>query len=107
MGNIKTESDPDPPALQRAAFSIPEFCYRNNISRPTYHRLRADGRGPVEMRLGLNAIRITADAERKWQRRMEKFDREFETRATERAVKAADAAVKSAKHVSNRSRGAR
>jgi hypothetical protein len=107
VGNIKTESDPDPPALQRAAFSIPEFCYRNNISRPTYHRLRADGRGPVEMRLGLNAIRITADAERKWQRRMEKFDREFETRATERAVKAADAAVNSPNHVSNKSRGAR
>ena len=107
MGNTKTKSDPDPPALQRAAFSIPEFCYRNNISRPTYHRLRADGRGPVEMRLGLNLIRITGDAERDWQRHMQQFDREFETRAAERAVKAADAAVKSAKHVSNRSRGTR
>jgi hypothetical protein len=46
-------------ALQRAAYSIPEFCFRNAISRPKYHRLRAEGRGPVEMRLGLNTVRIT------------------------------------------------
>jgi hypothetical protein len=107
VGNTKTKSDPDLTSRQRVAFSIPEFCFRNNISRPTYHRLRAEGRGPVEMRLGLNLIRITADAERDWQRHTEQFDREFEARATERAVKAADAAVKSAKHVSNKSRRAR
>jgi hypothetical protein len=89
-------------ALQRAAYSIPEFCFRNQTSRPTYHRLRAEGRGPKEMRIGLNVIRITADAEREWQRRMEQDDHEFEARATERAVKAGGAAVKSAKHVSNR-----
>jgi hypothetical protein len=41
------------------------------------------------------------------QRHTEQFDREFETRAAERAVKAADAAVKSDKHVSNRSLGTR
>src|SRR6516165_6503808 len=100
LGTTRSDS-----ALERAAYTIPEFCFRNNISRPTYHRLRAEGRGPVEMRLGLNLIRITGDAERDWQRHMQQFDREFETRAAERAVKAADAAVKSAKHVSNRSRG--
>jgi hypothetical protein len=33
---------------------------------------------------------------------MEQDDREFETKATERAVKAGDAAVKSDKHVSKR-----
>ena len=79
--------------LERAAYSVQEFCLRNHISRPTYHRLRAEGRGPKEMRIGLNVIRITADAEREWQRRMEQDDREFEARATERAVKAGGAAV--------------
>src|SRR5262249_33398822 len=44
---------------------------KRHQSRPTYHRIRAEGRGPVEMRLGLNAIRITADAEPDWQRLMQ------------------------------------
>ena len=86
------------PALARAGWARGP----SHISRPTYHRLRAEGRGPVEMRIGLNVIRITADAEREWQRRMERDDREFEARATERAVKAGDAAVKSDLHVSKK-----
>jgi hypothetical protein len=89
-------------SLERAAYTIPEFCFRNNISRPTYHRLRAEGRGPVEMRLGLNAIRITAEAERDWQHRMQKPRADFERAAVARAVKAGDAAVKSDAHVSKK-----
>jgi hypothetical protein len=87
-------------APERVAYSIPEFCFRNSISRPTYHRLRAEGRGPVEMRLGLNAVRITADAERDWQRRMQEPQPDFENRAAERAVKAGAAAAKSEVHIS-------
>ena len=94
-------------ALERAAYSVQEFCLRNHISRPTYHRLRAEGRGPVEMRIGLNIIRITADAERDWQHRMQEPDQDFEARAVERAVKAGAAGVKSSKHVSNRRRAQR
>jgi hypothetical protein len=86
-------------ALERVAFTVPEFCFRNNISRLTYHRLRADGRGPVEMRLGLNAIRITAEAERDWQQRMQEPREDW---ATQRAVKAGSAAVKSSKHISKK-----
>lgn len=78
----------------------PEFCFRNSISRPTYHRLRAEGRGPVEMRPGLNVIRITAEAERDWQRLMQEPREDLETRAVERAVKASEAAVRSEKHIS-------
>lgn len=89
-------------AVDRVAFTVPEFCFRNSISRPTYHRLRAQGRGPKEMRLGLNAIRITADAERDWQKRMQQPRKDLETRTVERAVKAADAAVKSSRHVSQK-----
>jgi hypothetical protein len=89
-------------SLQRAAYTIPEFCFRNRISRVTYNRLRAKGRGPVEMRIGINTIRITADAEREWQQRMQKPQHDVELKAVERAVKAGSAAVKSSKHVSKK-----
>jgi hypothetical protein len=93
-----TESGASP--LQRVAFTISEFCFRNKISRPTYNRLRAGGRGPAEMRPGLNLIRITAEAERDWQELMQEEGKEFELKATERAVKAGEAAAKSAEHIS-------
>jgi hypothetical protein len=103
-----TGSEAGSSALERAAYTIPEFCFRNSISRPTYHRLRAEGRGPVEMRIGLNVIRITAEAERDWQRSMQEPREDLETRAAARAVKAGDAAAKSSKHVSKRAaRGGR
>jgi hypothetical protein len=86
----------------RVAYTIPEFCFRNNISRPTYHRLRSEGRGPVEMRLGLNAIRTSAEAERDGQRRMQEPRADFESRAVARAVKTGDAAARSSAHVSKR-----
>ena len=40
------------------------------------------GRGPKEMRIGLNLIRITAEAERDWQLRMQEPNADFERRAT-------------------------
>jgi hypothetical protein len=92
----------DLPSLERVAYTVPEFCFRNNISRPTYHRLRAEGRGPMEMRLGLNAIRISAEAERNWQQEMQKPRPDLEIRNAERAVKAGNAGVKSGRHVSKK-----
>ena len=87
-------------SVQRVVVSPQEFCVRNGISRQTYQRLRAQGRGPVEMRLGIGTIRITLTAELEWQRRMQEESEELEIRATQRAVKAGTAAVKSPKHVS-------
>jgi hypothetical protein len=104
VSSTKFEASSAPAVLERAAYTVAEFCFRNNIGRLTYHRLRADGRGPTEMRLGLNAIRITADAEREWQRRMQEPREDLETRAIERAAKAGNAAAKSDKHVSKRRR---
>ena len=100
----RTVSDP---LSERVAFPIPTFCYRNGISEPTYHRLRAKGRGPREMRIGLNLIRITAEAEREWQQQMQEDGADFEVQATERAVKAGTAAAQSPTHVSKRRRRAR
>jgi hypothetical protein len=89
------------------AFGIPVFCFRNNISRPTYHRLRAEGRGPAEMRIGLNIIRITAAAELAWQRQMQEPREDLEALNTERAVKAGAAGARSKNHISRRRRGRR
>jgi hypothetical protein len=102
---VGTKSEVGSSSLERAAYSIPEFCFRNNISRPTYHRLRSQGRGPKEMRLGLNNIRITAAAERDWQCLMQEPRADLEIKATARAVKAGDAAIKSSKHISKQTAG--
>ena len=55
---------------ERQAFSIPEFCFRNGISNSSYHKFRAQGRGPREMRLG-RVIRISIEAEADWRRSRE------------------------------------
>jgi hypothetical protein len=99
---MATRSATVPSSLERAAYTVPEFCARNCISRPTYHRLRSQGRGPVEMRIGLNKILVTADAERDWQRQMQKPREDLETKAAERAVMAGAAGVKSTKHISKK-----
>ena len=100
---MATRSEPSP-SPEQIAFSVSQFCARNFISRPTFERLRRQGRGPAEMRLGLNAIRITAEAERDWQRQMQEPRPDLEIRTAERAVKAGGAAIKSVKHVSKRRR---
>jgi hypothetical protein len=86
VSTTKTLQSPSS-ALERAAYTIPEFCFRNHISRPAYHRLRA-----------------TAEAERDWQRLMQEPNEALEQQAVARAVKAGDAAVKSNKHISKKTR---
>jgi hypothetical protein len=56
------------------------------------------------MRLGLNKILISADAERDWQQEMQKPRPDLEIRNAERAVMAAAAAVKSGRHISKKRR---
>ena len=99
-----TGSEAGSSALERAAYTIQEFCFRNRLSRPAYHRLRAQGRGPAEMRIGLNNIRISAQAERDWQQRMQEPREDLEARAAERGMKAGAAAAKSDSHVSKKRR---
>ena len=65
-------------------------------------RPRSEGRGPVEMRVGLNLIRITLAAERDWQLLMQEPRADLETRAVERAVMASGVAVKSDRHISKK-----
>ena len=105
MGTTRSEAGSSSP--ERAAYTIPEFCFRNSISRPTYHRLRSEGRGPAEMRIGLNLIRVTAAAERDWQRAMTEPREDLERQAVERAVMASGVAVKSDRHISKKRRARR
>jgi hypothetical protein len=106
VGANKFEVTPNDLPIERVAFTVLEFCFRNHISRPAYHRLRAQGRGPVEMRIGLNLIRITAEAEREWQQQMQEPRPDLELKNIERAAMAGAAAAKSSKHVSKRQRAA-
>jgi hypothetical protein len=108
VGTTKKLQQPIPGIpLERVAFSRAVFCFRNDISEPTYHRLRAQGRGPREMRIGLNMIRITAEAEREWQQRMQEEGTSLEIQAAERAMKAGAAGARSPTHVSKRRRRSR
>jgi hypothetical protein len=61
----------DNPNIEQVSFSIREFCARNGISLTKFHGLKRGGRSPAEMRLGPIMVRISADAERAWQRTME------------------------------------
>lgn len=95
--------------LERVAFSIQEFCWRNDISPPTYHKLKNAGLGPDEMRIG-NVIRITTEAELKWQRaRTYPTGQEAEAKARSKAMtvargkKAGKLSAKSPRHISKMS----
>jgi hypothetical protein len=53
--------------IERAAFTIAEFCARHNFSKAKYHGMKNAGLGPDEMRIN-GLIRITREAELAWQR---------------------------------------
>jgi hypothetical protein len=57
-------------AVERVAFPVPVFCGRNNLSEPSYYKMRAQGLGPKEMRIGTKVL-ITLAAEAEWQRARE------------------------------------
>src|SRR5262245_10246547 len=74
---IKAKKQPAELLLDRVTYTVPQFCARNQISKPTFHKLRSQGLGPAVVRPGLNLMRITAQAERDWQQRMQDRDKQF------------------------------
>ena len=52
-------------ATDADCLSVAEFCRRNSISKPFYFKLRAQGLGPEEMRLGARVL-ITRQSAEKW-----------------------------------------
>jgi len=57
-------------ALGRAAYSLDEFCTRNNISRRTLYNLWDQGIGPRTIKLAGRRL-ISAEAEIAWHRERE------------------------------------
>jgi hypothetical protein len=103
------EADASPP--ERMAFSIEQFCARNGIGVSTYHKLKRQGRGPVEMRLGPCTVRVSIEEEKIWREA-----RSHPAKAEAKVVAAAAAklvargryagrlAVQSPRHVANKRR---
>jgi hypothetical protein len=92
----------------RSAFTIAEFCGRNAIGLATFHKLKRQGLGPREMRLG-SAIRISIEAERDWRNAREnpgpQEAKELAAQATdrrERARAAGKLAAQSPRHISTK-----
>lgn len=53
------------PAVERAAYTIPEFCQAHRISESFYFKIRGKGLGPRESRTG-GKVTITNESAAKW-----------------------------------------
>jgi hypothetical protein len=59
---------PEVEPLERAAYSIDQFCAAHGISRWTYYKMKKDGVGPREMRVGDRGF-VSVEAAREWRER--------------------------------------
>jgi hypothetical protein len=91
-----------------SASSIKQFCIDHAITPPTYFKLREQGLGPKEMRLG-TLVRISKEAAAEWRKARENPQGDEATTVAKtatalqaRAQRAAKRAIQSSKHVSNR-----
>jgi hypothetical protein len=55
----------------RALFTVEQFCDDHQISPAFYYKLRKQGRGPVEIKLG-SLTRISPESAAAWRRRMQR-----------------------------------
>ena len=55
------------------AFSIAVFCERHDISIAHYYRLRAEGKTPVEMKVGARIL-ISKELAQRWRRERETIE---------------------------------
>ena len=60
-----------PPLLERAAYTIREFCDAHRISKSTYYNLRKQDLGPDEARVRDRVI-ITMEAAARWRKARER-----------------------------------
>jgi hypothetical protein len=64
---ISLKSQPTNPPI---AFTIPEFCAAHRFGPAHYYKLKQEGLGPREIKLGTRTI-ITAEAAAEWRRAQE------------------------------------
>ena len=55
----------------RALFTVEQFCLDHQISPAFYYKLRKQGRGPAEIKLG-SLTRISPESAAAWRRRMQR-----------------------------------
>ena len=67
--NFNTE--PPPPPTPRLALSIPEFCKAHGISEGFFYKLKKQGEGPREMKVGARTL-ISFEAAAEWRRERER-----------------------------------
>jgi len=63
-----------PRPTPRLALSIPEFCEAHGISEGFYYKLKKQGEGPREMKVGARTL-ITLESAAEWRRTREKATR--------------------------------
>ena len=84
------------------SYCIEDFCGSEGFTRPYYHKLKREGRGPTEMRDG-RLIRISHRARLAWQKMREQLteaQRVADEKLHEHALAAGKAAVASPRHIS-------
>ena len=59
-----------PPPTPRLALSIPEFCKAHGISEGLFYKLKKQGEGPREMKVGARTL-ITFESAAEWRRARE------------------------------------
>jgi predicted DNA-binding transcriptional regulator AlpA len=69
MPKSRTPSAAVPPT-PRLALSIPEFCKAHGISEGFFYKLKKQGEGPREMKLGARTL-ITLESAAEWRRERE------------------------------------
>ena len=93
-------------AHEERAMTIADFCYRENLSRSLYYKLKRVGLGPEETRI-LNLVRISPEARAKWhailaERRQSAAAALESERKRVQTAQAGRLAAQSPKHVSRR-----
>jgi predicted DNA-binding transcriptional regulator AlpA len=61
---------PPPPPTPRLALSIPEFCKAHGISEGFFYKLKKQGEGPREMKVGARTL-ISFESAAEWRRARE------------------------------------
>jgi predicted DNA-binding transcriptional regulator AlpA len=73
MPKSRTQSaavSPPPPPTLRLALSIPEFCKAHGISEGFFYKLKKQGEGPREMKVGARTL-ISFESAAEWRRARE------------------------------------
>jgi len=71
------------PPTPRLALSIPEFCEAHGISEGLFYKLKKQGEGPREMKVGARTL-ITFESAAEWRRARENQHRQLRRRIGER-----------------------